>query len=123
MSSFSGTLQGYNGYMTDPIAVKSVARGISECDPILLMESEDKTRQLVFIPVIHNNPNKDWPVNGTFVYQRKRKGDEWEKITVDGESLSRLKAGEGYKLELDSHAVKELISGLLDIEEIAEQVK
>jgi hypothetical protein len=109
--------------MTNPIAVKSLARGISECEPIVLMESEDKTRRLVFIPVIHNNPNKDWPVNGTFVYQRKLKSDEWEKITVDGESLTRLKAGEGYKLELDSHAVGELMGGLLDIEEIAEQVK
>ena len=56
-------------------------------------------------------------------YQRKLKADEWEKITVDGESLSRLKAGEGYKLPLDSHAVKELVSGLLEIEEIANHVK
>lgn len=109
--------------MTKPIAVKSVAWGISECDPIVLMESDDKTRRLVFLPIIHNSPGKDSPVNGTFVYQRKRKSDEWEKINVDGESLSRLKAGEGYKLELDSHAVKELVDGLLNIEEIAEQVK
>ena len=109
--------------MTNPIAVKSVARGISECAPIVLMESSDKTRRLVFVPVIHNNPEKDWPVNGTFIYQRKLKVAEWEKITVDGESLNRLKAGEGYKLELDSHAVGELMGGLLDIEEIADQVK
>ncbi|QLL08643.1 Shedu immune nuclease family protein [Mycobacterium vicinigordonae] len=109
--------------MTNPIAVKSVARGISECDPIVLMESADKTRRLVFIPVIHNNPKKDWPAKGAFVYQRKLKADEWDKITIEGESLNRLKAGEGYKLELDSHALGELIGGLMDIEEIAEQVK
>lgn len=108
---------------TKPVAVKSVARGISECDPIVLMESPDNTRRLVFIPVIHNKPDKDSPINGTFVYQRKLRADQWEKISIEGESLSRLKAGEGYKLELDSHAVGELISGLMGIEEIANQVK
>lgn len=108
---------------TKPVAVKSVARGISECDPIVLMESGDNTRRLVFIPVIHNKPDKASPINGTFVYQRKLKADDWEKISIEGESLSKLKAGEGYKLELDSHAVGELIGGLMSIEEIANQVK
>jgi len=53
------------------------------------------------------------------VYQRKRKTDDWERISNGSESLSKLKAGEGYKLDLPTDAVTKLISGLMDIEEIA----
>lgn len=109
--------------MSNSINVSSVYIGVSECDPILLMKSEDDTRRLVFLPTIHDNATKNGSVKGSFVYQRKRKADEWEKITNSAESLSKLKAGEGYRLDLSTDAVTKLISGLMDINEIADAVK
>ena len=109
--------------MAKPINVSLVFIGVSECDPIELMRSEDDTRRLVFLPIIHDKAKKNGSVKGTFVYQRKRKADEWEKITNTAESLSKLKSGEGYKLELSTDSVTKLVSGLMDINEIAEAVK
>jgi hypothetical protein len=50
---------------------------------------------------------KEAPVRGYFVWQRKLKADEWEDIT--GETLTRLKAGEGYSLELHADEVATLL--------------
>lgn len=108
--------------MSDSIHVTSVARGISECDPIELIVSGDGTRRLVFLPIIHNNPSKNGSVTGCFVYQRKKKDDTWERITNDGESLAKLKAGEGYKLDLPTDAVTKLVANLMDIQEISDVV-
>lgn len=109
--------------MPNPINVSSVFVGVSECDPVELMRSSDDTRRLVFLPIIHDYANKNGSVKGSFVYQRKRKADEWEKITNSAESLSKLKAGEGYRLDLSTDGVTKLISGLMDINEIADAVK
>jgi hypothetical protein len=111
----------------DPIEVRPVARGVVEANAIILHVSDDDTRRLVFLPIIHDNETKNGSVNGRFVYQRKRKNefwdDDWEKISVPGETLSALKAGEGYQLPLHSDDVTKLISGLMQIEGIAEQIK
>ena len=109
--------------MANSIHVSSVYIGVSECDPIELMRSDDDTRRLVFLPIIHSNPSKNGSVNGNFIYQRKKKADEWEKITNSAESLSKLKAGEGYRLELSTDAVTKLVSGLMSVNEIADSVK
>ncbi len=109
--------------MANPINVSSVFIGVSECDPIELMKSEDDTRRLVFLPIIHDNATKNGSVKGSFVYQRKRKADEWERVTNSTESLSKLKAGEGYRLDLSTDSVTKLVSGLMDINEIADAVK
>jgi hypothetical protein len=109
--------------MSNPIHVKSIAYGVSECDPIELARSVDDTRRLVFLPIIHNNKEKNGAVTGTFVYQRKLKTDKWDKVPSGDEQLSRLKAGEGYRLELSTDAVTKLVSSLMEIESIAEQVR
>jgi hypothetical protein len=49
-------------------------------------------------------------VRGYFVWQRKRAADQWEDIT--GESLTKLKAGEGYSLELHSDEIATLLEGI-----------
>lgn len=58
-------------------------------------------------------------MRGVFVWQRKKKADEWENIT--GESLNKLKAGEGYRLELKSDEVATLLQGIQDRKEIYEK--
>jgi len=109
--------------MSDTIHVNSIAYGISECDPIELTRSADDTRRLVFLPIIHNNKEKNGAVTGTFVYQRKLKANRWEKIPSGEEQLSKLKAGEGYRLELSTDSVTKLVTNLMEIEGIAEQVR
>jgi hypothetical protein len=97
------------------ITTESVALNALETGPIVLRESE--TRRLVFKPMIVEQPEA--PVRGYFVWQRKRKADEWEDIT--GASLTALKAGEGYSLELRSGEVSTLLQGIHDRNEIYEQ--
>lgn len=88
---------------SDKITTESVAVGAQETDPIVLRESD--TRRLVFKPMIVDKPEA--PVRGYFVWQRKLKAQEWEDIT--GETLTALKAGEGYSLELRSDEVATLL--------------
>jgi Domain of unknown function (DUF4263) len=83
-----------------------VAVSAEETDPIVLRESV--TRRLVFKAMIVDKPGA--PVRGCFVWQRKRAADEWEDIT--GETLAKLKAGEGYALELHSDEVTTLLQGI-----------
>jgi hypothetical protein len=90
----------------DKITTESVALGAQETEPIVLRESE--TRRLVFQAMIVDKPGA--PVRGYFVWQRKLTGDEWKDIT--GETLTKLKAGEGYSLELRSDDVAKLLQGI-----------
>lgn len=96
------------------ISAHSVALDVAEVDPIVLRETE-KVR-LVFLPTVHSG---DDPLRGYFVYQCKGKNDEWEEIR--GESLRRLKKGEGYALELRSAEVSTLMSGLLSLKGLYEK--
>lgn len=89
------------------ITTESVALGAVETDPIVLRQTE--TVRLVFLPMIVDVPES--PVRGYFVWQRKLKGDKWEDIS--GEALNRLKAGEGFKLELRSGEVGLLLDGII----------
>ncbi len=97
------------------ITTESVAVNALETDPIVLRESD--TRRLVFVPMIVDQ--LEAPVRGYFIWQRKGKADEWEDIT--GESLSTLRAGEGYRLELRSGEVSTLLQGIQDRKEIYER--
>jgi hypothetical protein len=88
----------------EKITTESVSFGVAETDPIVLRDTG--TRRLVFKAMIVDKP--DAPVRGVFVWQRKRAADEWEDIT--GETLTKLKAGEGYALELHSDEVATLLN-------------
>lgn len=94
------------------ITTESVAAGVVETEPIVLRESE--TRRLVFNAMIVDR--EEAPVRGYFIWQRKRAADEWEDIT--GETLTSLKAGEGFSLELRSGEVSTLLQGIVDRAEI-----
>ena len=81
------------------IHVASTSSRTAECDPIVLRETERV--RLVFLPeLVKNEANPQACVRGTFVYQRKNATAEWAKSTEY--SLSSLKSGEGYQLELRS---------------------
>jgi hypothetical protein len=101
----------------DRITTESVALTAVETDPIVLRESEDGTRRLVFKAMIVDRPEA--PVRGIFVYQRRRPTDEWEDITA--ETLNSLKSGEGYALQLRSGEVSKLLQGIQDRREIYEK--
>src|SRR5689334_18319319 len=101
--------------MTDEkITTESVALTAVETDPIVLRESD--TRRLVFKPMIVDKPEA--PVRGVFVWQRKRAAEDWEDIT--GETLTALKAGEGYALELRSGEISALLGAVQARKEIYE---
>ena len=63
--------------------------------------------------MVDNTKTPEQSVRGIFVYQRKKKGDEW--IPVTEHSLSSLKSGEGYKLELHCDEVWALTQTLKEI--------
>lgn len=94
------------------ISTESVAQGAAETAPIVLRQAD--TVRLVFQAMLVEKPEA--PVRGVFIWQRKKKADEWENIT--GESLNKLKAGEGYRLELKSDEVAALLQGIQDRKEI-----
>ena len=100
--------------VTEPerLSTRSVARDVAEADPIVLRQTAQV--RLVFLPTIHEHA--EHPLRGEFVWQRKRKHDEWDDVR--GESLGRLKSGEGFVLELHSAEVTALMTGLLDLEDL-----
>jgi hypothetical protein len=99
----------------DHIVTATVAANVAETDPIVLRESD--SRRLVFKPMLIDQAEA--PIRGYFVWQRKKKADDWEDIT--GESLTSLKSGEGYSLELRSGEVAALIEGLEARKELYEK--
>jgi hypothetical protein len=102
----------------DRISTHSTSARTAEADPIVLRES-DQVR-LVFIPtLVRNDGQPEACVRGQFIYQRKSKRGEWTPLTE--ESLARLKAGEGYRLELHSGEVLALARGLRPLYQLYRQ--
>ena len=64
----------------EKITTESVALNAAETAPIILRQTENV--RLVFQAMLVDKPEA--PVRGVFVWQRKKKADEWETIT--GES-------------------------------------
>lgn len=91
------------------IETRSTSLKTAECSPVVLRESEQV--RLVFVPtLVENAAFPEACVRGHFVYQRKRKKDEW--VPVATIPLSSLKTGEGFKLELHSPEVLALVKTL-----------
>src|SRR4051794_15293493 len=98
------------------ISTTSVHREVVHTSPIVLRESPDGTRRLVFYATIVDRPDS---LRGCFVYQRKPKGDEWQDVRDI--PMSSLKSGEGYAIQLRSSEFSTLIDGLLARKAIFEQ--
>jgi hypothetical protein len=93
----------------DEIFTKSTSQVTAQASDIELRETT--TTRLVFRPVIldnHNNPEAS--VKGNFLFQRKSRNSQWEDFETI--PLSKVKGGEGYKLELKSAELLHLITHL-----------
>jgi hypothetical protein len=101
------------------IRTASTSLNTADCNPIVLRIT-DRVR-LVFLPaLVNNNKNLQACVRGTFVYQKKKPTGEWTSIT--DKSLSSLKTGEGYQLELHSEELLGLLRSLRDLYGLYRQV-
>ncbi len=96
-------------------SITSTSRTSAKCSDISLRGGErDDINRLVFRPELVDNPHDaKAAVRGTFVYQRKGRNDKWDTITT--ESLTSLKKGEGYKLELRAAEVLKLFQNLAEL--------
>ena len=91
---------------------QSTSSVTAKVTPVVLRLGE-RTR-LVFLPLLIDNPNDSrYCVKGTFVYQKKSQTQEWEPIS--DATLSSLKAGEGYQLELHSDELFRLVGELVQL--------
>ncbi|MEC7308414.1 hypothetical protein [Vibrio crassostreae] len=95
--------------MTDnTLNVETTSSVTAITDPIAL-RTTDSVR-LVFKPtLVRGQEKKNW-IKGEFIYQRKKKSDEWEDSK--NVNLSKLKAGEGVHLVLTTDEVGELLNSL-----------
>jgi hypothetical protein len=93
----------------ESLHVKSTSRQHAACSDIIVRSGD--TVRLVFRPEIVDNPkNPLASIRGTFVYQRKGKKDDWEDETK--KSLSSLRKGEGFQLELHASELRPLLREL-----------
>jgi hypothetical protein len=91
----------------EPITIDPTSKDSAVCGPIILRQTESV--RLVFKPLLVNSiHDKRHAVKGVFVYQRKKKADEWEDISTL--PLSKLKGGEGVQLEVKSEEVYKLVT-------------
>ena len=96
----------------DQIVVNPTSRDSAQVDDIVVREGP--LTRLVFRPIVVNNPHDPAAsVRGTFIYQKKRKADEWE--SVPAERLSALKAGEGYRLEIGATELRPFLITVNDL--------
>jgi hypothetical protein len=100
------------------IEVESTSRSSATCSDIVLREGE--TTRLLFRPLLVDNPHDARAaVKGTFVHQRKARGQPWQDVTTA--KLSTLKAGEGYSLSLRSEELLRLLGGVTPLYQIHEK--
>lgn len=93
----------------EQIETQSTSRNTADCSPIPLRVTERV--RLVFLPTLVNNQGQpEACVRGTFVYQRKGVNDEW--TAASSESLTSLKKGESFALELHAAEVLQLLNGI-----------
>lgn len=89
--------------------VKSTSANTAVCSDICLRESE--ITRLIFRPmIIDNSKDPNASVNGTFIFQKKGKNDNW--CDCDFFPLSRMKKGEEIKLKLKSSETLNLFNEL-----------
>lgn len=87
----------------------STSKRSAEVSPLVLRQTDSV--RLVFKPVlVENNRQPEASVDGAFCYQRKKRADAWED--VEAISLSKLRAGEGVKVDLKSLEILKLFRGL-----------
>lgn len=95
------------------IRIRPIGNGAAECEPIVLREKD--TVRLVFKPtLVQNKQEASMPICGAFIYQKKRKADEWGEQWDDetGAVINRIEPGTGLKLALDAEETNKLLQSL-----------
>lgn len=88
---------------------RSTSRVTAQANAIILRESS--ISRLIFRPtIVDNSNNKEAAVKGIFLYQKKSKSSQWEDFETI--PLTSVKSGEGYKLEIKSAELLQLINNL-----------
>lgn len=99
----------------EEIFTKATSSVTAQASDIVLRETQ--TIRLVFRPMIIDNPNdRDASIKGSFLYQRKSIKLQWEDFETI--PLSKVKVGEGYKLEVKSAELLDLINQLKPLYEL-----
>jgi len=94
----------------DKRVVVSTSPSSADCTDIILRETT--TSRLVFRPKLVDNPHEHAAaVRGIFIYQRKGAKNTWQN--TDTIPLSALKKDEGYRLELASLELLNLVRELI----------
>lgn len=96
----------------EKLTTKATSYATASADDIVLRSKP--TARLIFRPTLVNNPNnKDAAVSGVFLYQKKGIKEEW--VDFKTISLTSVKKGEGYKLDLRTQKVLDLYKQLGDL--------
>lgn len=100
------------------IHTKSTSRTTAQVDDIEIRLSDNV--RLVFRPTIVDNKNRpEAAVKGIFLYQRKSRSSEWEDFETI--PLNSVKSGQGYKLEIKSEELLNLMQQLRPLYKIKQQ--
>ncbi|MBD7962530.1 DUF4263 domain-containing protein [Fictibacillus sp. Sa2CUA10] len=89
------------------IVLNSTSKDSAMGTDIILREN-NLTRLLFRPQIVNNQKDINAPVNGCFIFQKKKKDDEWEDFKDF--NLTSLKAYEGIKLELKSDEMLKLMT-------------
>src|ERR1700722_4443593 len=98
--------------MTRDYEMDSTSRQSARLADVTLRQTGE-TRLIARPEIVHNEKLPEAGVKITLIHQRCSLGDEWEDIPAD--PLSKLKAGEGVRLHLDSATTLQLKVCLADL--------
>ncbi len=90
------------------ITIKSTSNKTADISPIILKETE--STRLLFYPKWVDPSQTDKPLRGGFRWERKGINDNWQ--SYKGLSVTKLRKGEFYDLNLDGEAMKNLFEHL-----------
>lgn len=96
--------------MADRIYTAQSSRATSDIVTPFVLESSNTTRKVAHAKIVNNPNDKDAYVHCTIFHERKNQKGDWEP--VESINLTRLKSGEGVRLDLSSAATKELKKAL-----------
>jgi hypothetical protein len=100
----------------DRIETQSTSRKTATTSDIVLREGL-QTRLLFRPEIVDNTGRPEAAVRGRFLYQKKKRGDQW--IEFDRLPLNSVKVDEGYQLEISSSELYTLLTSLRTLYQLA----
>lgn len=96
--------------MADRIYTAQSSHATSDIVTPFVLEQSNTTRKVAYAKIVNNPNDKDAYVHCTIIHERKNPKGDWDP--VESINLTRLKSGEGVKLDLSSAATKVLKKAL-----------